>query len=131
MVNIFGPHWPSKKFALVGLPLFTTLCNGVNIVQILIYRATCLQKFLGLDFRDILHPDTVSDVDHDFIRTLNYFDFFRRAVHVQSFQSPCTCTARRVLPSDFTPFRHSTELANQELQNAFLDESLAEKEPKL
>ena len=80
-----------------------------------------------LDFRDILHPDTVSDVDHDFTRTLNYFDFFRRAVHVQSFQSPCTCTARPVLPSDFTPF----DRANQELQNAFLDESLAQKEPKL
>ena len=52
---------------------------------------------------------------------------FRRAVHVQSFQSPCTCTARRVLPSDFTPL----DRANQELQNAFLDESLAQKEPKL
>ena len=53
--------------------------------------------------------------------------FFRRAVHVQSFQSPCTCTARPVLPSDFTLF----DRANQELQNAFLDESLAQKEPKL
>ena len=102
-----------------------------------------------------MHPDTVSDVDHDFTRTLNYFYFFRRAVHVQSFQSssralrdvtkrasptrsilgccpkhvePCEPgNARRVLPSDFTPF----DRANQELQNAFLDESLAQKVPKL
>ena len=95
------------------------------IVQILIYRATCLQSFL--DFRDILHPDTVSDVDHDFTRTLNYFDFFRRAVHVQSFQSPCTCTARPARSSDFIPF----DRANQELNNAFLDESLAQKEAEI
>ena len=44
-----------------------------------------------------------------------------------SSQSLCTCTARPVLPSDFTPF----DRANQELQNAFLDESLAQKEAKL
>ena len=59
--------------------------------------------------------------------TQNYFGFFRRAVHVQSFKSPCTCTARPVLPSDFIPF----DRANQDLQNAFLDESLAQKEAKL
>ena len=53
--------------------------------------------------------------------------FFRRAVHVQSFQSPCTCTARPVLLLDFIPF----DRANQELQNAFLDESLAQKEAKI
>ena len=52
---------------------------------------------------------------------------FRRAVHVQSFQSPCTCTARRALPADFIPFHR----ANQDLQNAFLDESLAQKEAKI
>ena len=46
--------------------------------------------------------------------------FFRRAVHVQSFQSPCTCIARPALPSDFIPL----DRANQELNNAFLDESL-------
>ena len=44
--------------------------------------------------------------------------FFRREVHVQSFQSPCT--ARPELPSDFI----SVNRANQELNNAFLDESL-------
>ena len=36
-------------------------------------------------------------------------------------------TARPVLPSDFIPF----DRANQELQNAFLDESLAQKEAKI
>ena len=77
-----------------------------------------------LDFRDILHPDTVSDADDD---SKLFLLFSSRAVHVQSFQSPCTCTARRVLSSDFTPF----DRANQELQNSFLDESLAQKEPKL
>ena len=41
---------------------------------------------------------------------------FRRAVHVQSFQSPCTCTARRALPTDFIAF----DRANQDLKNAFL-----------
>ena len=53
--------------------------------------------------------------------------FFRRAVHVQSFQSPCTCTARPALPSDFIPF----DRANQELNNASLDESLAQKEAEI
>ena len=67
--------------------------------------------------------------DEQAAETQNYFGFFHRAVHVQSFQSPCTCTARPVLPSEFTPF----DRANQELQKAFLDESLglAQKEPKL
>ena len=53
--------------------------------------------------------------------------FLRRAVHVQSFQSPCTCTARRALPTDSIAF----DRANQDLQNAFLDESLAQKEAKI
>ena len=46
---------------------------------------------------------------------------------VQRFQSPCTCTARRALPVNFIPF----DRANQDLQNVFLDESLAQKETKL
>ena len=33
----------------------------------------------------------------------------------------CTCTARPILPYDFTPF----DRANQELENSFLDESVA------
>ena len=52
-----------------------------------------------------------------------------RAVHVQSFQSTCTCTVRPALPSDFIPFDRANQL--QELNNAFLDESLAQKEAKL
>ena len=36
-------------------------------------------------------------------------------------------TARPVSPSDFIPF----DRANQELQNAFLDESLAQKEAEI
>ena len=69
--------------------------------------------------------DAYQWADEQAAGTQNYFGFFRRAVHVQSFQSPCTCTAQRVLPSDFTPF----DRANQELQGAFLDESLAQKFP--
>ena len=65
--------------------------------------------------------------DQETVEPQNYFGFFRRAVHVQSFQSPCTCTARQALPSDFISF----DRANQELQNAFLDESLAQKEAKI
>ena len=71
--------------------------------------------------------DSFSGTDQEIVEPQNYFGFFRRAVHVQSFQSPCTCTARPVLPSEFSPF----DRANQELQNVFLDESLAQKEPKL
>ena len=95
------------------------------IVESLSALPSCLQKFLqfprffapGYSFwrRIRIHRDPGLKI------------FFRRAVHVQSFQSPCTCTARPVLPSDFTLF----DRANQELQNAFLDESLAQKEPKL
>ena len=48
---------------------------------------------------------------------------FRRAVHVQSFQSPCTCT--KMCRRSFS--LAASERANQELQNAFLDESLAQK----
>ena len=79
------------------------------VVESLSALASCLQKFIrfprffapGYSFwrRTRIHRDPGSKI------------FFRRAVHVQSFQSPCTCTARRVLPSDFTPF----DRANQEL----------------
>ena len=96
-----------------------------SIVESLSALASCLQKFLqfprffapGYSFwrRTRIHRDPGLKI------------FFRRAVHVQSFQSPCTCTARRALPSDFIPF----DRANQELQNAFLDESLAQKEAKI
>ena len=48
-------------------------------------------------------------------------------MHVQSFQSPCTCTARRALYTNFIAF----DRANQDLQHAFLDESLAQKEAKI
>ena len=97
----------------------------VLIVESLSALASCLQKFLqfprffapGYSFwrRTRIHRDPGLKI------------FFRRAVHVQSFQSPCTCTARPALPSDFIPF----DRANQELQNAFLDESLAQKEAKI
>ena len=52
---------------------------------------------------------------------------FRRAVHVQSFQSPCTCT--KMCRRSFS--LAASERANQELQNAFLYESLAQKEAKI
>ena len=71
--------------------------------------------------------DASHRADEQAAGTQNYFGFFRRAVHVQSFQSPCTCTARRALPTDFIAF----DRANQDLKDAFLDESLAQKEPKL
>ena len=71
--------------------------------------------------------DSFSGTDQGTVEPQNYFDFFRRAVHVQSFQSACTCAARRTLPTDFIAF----DRANQDLQNAFLDESLAEKEAKI
>ena len=48
---------------------------------------------------------------------------FRRVIHVQTFQSPCTCTKMR----DRIFSSAELERANQELQNAFLDESLAQK----
>ena len=51
---------------------------------------------------------------------------FRRAVHVQSFQSPCTCTK---MCHSFS--LAASERANQELQNAFLDDSLAQKEAEI
>ena len=95
------------------------------VVESLSALPACLQKFLqfprffapGYSFwrRTRIHRDPGSKI------------FFRRAVHVQSFQSPCTCTARPALPSDFIPL----DRANQELQNAFLDESLAQKEAKI
>ena len=80
-----------------------------------------------LDFRDFLHPDTFFGVDQRSARTLNYFENLRRAVHVQSFQSPCTCT--RMRPRIFSSA--ASKRANQELQNAFLDESLAQKEAEI
>ena len=52
---------------------------------------------------------------------------FRRAVHVQSFQSPCTCTKMRGRIFSLTLL----ERANQELQNDFLKESLCQKEAEL
>ena len=42
-------------------------------------------------------------------------------VHVQSFQSPCTCTARWVLPADFIPFDSTNKY--KYLQNDFLDKA--------
>ena len=80
-----------------------------------------------MDFRDFLHPDSFFGVDQRSARTLNYFENLRRAVHVQSFQSPCTCT--RMRPRIFSSA--ASERANQELQNAFLDESLAQKEAEI
>ena len=71
--------------------------------------------------------DSFSGTNEGTVEPQNYFGFFRRAVHVQSFQSPCTCTARRALPTDFIAF----DRANQDLQDAFLDESLAQKEAKI
>ena len=98
---------------------------SVEVVESLSALASCLQKFLqfprffapGYSFwcRTRIHRDPGLKI------------FFRRAVHVQSLQSPCTGTARPALPSDFIPF----DRANQELQNAFLDESLAQKEAKI
>ena len=52
---------------------------------------------------------------------------FRRAVHVQSFQSPCMCTKMRVRIFCLT----GEERAKQELQNAFLDESPTQNEAKI
>ena len=71
--------------------------------------------------------DSFSGTDQGTVEPQNYFGFFRRAVRVQSFQSPCTCTARRALHSDFIPF----DRANQDLHNAFLDESLTQMEAKI
>ena len=99
------------------------------------YPSTCTScRVLQLDkvstnYINLVLFDSFSGTDQETVEPKNYFGFFRRAVHVQSFQSPCTCTARPVLPSEFTPFDRANH--NQELQNAFLDESLAQKEPKL
>ena len=71
--------------------------------------------------------DSFSGTDQGTVEPQNYFGFFRHAVHVQRFQLPCTCTSRRALPPDFIPVNR----ANQDLQNAFLDESLAQKEAKI
>ena len=114
----------------VSLFSYKLVCSTIGtypryLVESLSALPSCLQKFLqfprfftpGYSFwrRTRIHRDPGLKI------------FFRRAVHVQSFQSPCTCTARPVLPSDFIPF----DRADQELQNAFLDESLAQKEAKI
>ena len=108
-----------------GVVWKSEILPDVLIVESLSALPRCLQKFLrfprffapGYSFwrRTRIHRDPGLKI------------FFRRAVHVQSFQSPCTCTARPALPSDFIPL----DRPNQELNNAFLDESLAQKEPKL
>ena len=102
----------------------------ITITESLVPRALCQEVLVCksiFDFRDFLHPDTFFGVDQRSARTLNYFGNLRRAVHVQSFQSPCTCTRmrRRIFSST------ASERANQELQNAFLDEFLAQKEAEI
>ena len=48
---------------------------------------------------------------------------------VRAFVEASTYTARRALPADFSPFDRLR--ADQDLPNAFLDESLAQKEAKI
>ena len=124
-LNLYVSNDPVTAVIICYSNFIYIIYNVSNIVESLSALPRCLQKFLrfprffapGYSFwrRTRIHRDPGLKI------------FFRRAVHVQSFQSPCTCTARPVLPSEFTPF----DRANQELQNAFLDESLAQKEPKL
>ena len=96
-----------------------------HLVESLSALPSCLQKFL--QFPRFFTPSYRFWRRTRIHRDPGFKIFFRRAVHVQSFQSPCTCTARPALPSDFIP----VDRANQDLNNAFLDESLAQKEPKL
>ena len=82
------------------------------------------------NFRDFLHPGTVFGVEHESTtpgpRLENLFSS-RGARAKFSIALQIQCTARPALLSDFIPF----DRANQELNNAFLDESLAQTQAEI
>ena len=91
------------------------------------YVHGCSDTKVSSNFKSLVPNERSWWVEHDLVRTQNEFRWFGRAVHVQSFQSPCTCTARRVLSADLLPF----DRANRDLHNAFKFEALAQKEPEI
>ena len=74
-----------------------------------------------------MHTSSTKRVDYGAACSNDKNSIFRRAVHVQSFQSPCMCTKMRVRIFCLT----GEERAKQELQNAFLDESPTQNEAKI